>query len=62
MKAAETALVAEEAAAAEATAAMEAAAATLRGAGGAALPALQLVDRLLQNVLGSPDEVKYRRV
>ena len=27
-----------------------------------ALPALQLVDRLLQNVLGKPDEAKYRRI
>ena len=43
-------------------AAMEAAAATLRGAGAVALPALQLVDRLLQNVLGNPDEAKYRRI
>ena len=62
MEAAYAALEAEEAAAAEATAAMEAAAATLRGAGAVALPALQLVDRLLQNVLGNPDEAKYRRI
>ena len=62
MEAAYAALEAEEAAAAEATAAMEAAAATLRGAGAVALPALQLVDRLLQNVLGKPDEAKYRRI
>ena len=62
MKSAYAALEAEEAEAAAATAAMEAAAATLRGAGAAALPALQMVDRLLQNVLGSPDEAKYRRV